>query len=187
MQIRIDINKKTRTILIVLFILIGLTACLANYTYLTTLAEEVLQKQIGNSGYYGIAISVFLIELIPQPILSSWIPCSIGLLFNMNFFYIILISVASAIPANYIAYFIGTNYGKSMAHFFVSEANYEKSVKWFDKYGKKSISVLALLPLPYFPIMGGLFKMTFKEFTLYAIIPRIFHFILLLSVVMIFL
>jgi len=186
MQIRIDLNKKTRTILIVLFVLIGLIICLVNYTYLTTLAENLLQTQIGSWGYYGIAISVFLIELIPQPILSSWMPCSVGLLFNMNFFYIILISLASAMPANYLAYFIGTKYGKSVANFFVSEANYEKSIKWFDKYGKKSISVLALLPLPYFPVMGGIFKMTLKEFTIYAIIPRIFHFILLLSVVMIF-
>lgn len=178
-------NRKVRSMITVLSILAGLVIGLVNYDYLSNLAETLLQTQVNELGYYGIMISVFLIELIPQPFLSAWIPFILGSILDLNGIYLILIIVITSIIANYTAYLFGLRYGDSMANFFVSEKNYEKSVKWFDKYGKKSIAILAFTPLPYFPVMGGIFKMTLKEFTIYAIIPRIFHFVIFLSIILI--
>jgi undecaprenyl-diphosphatase len=178
--------KRIRSIIITLLILIGLSICLINYSHLSDLAEGFLQEQIANWGYLGIGVAVFILELIPQPFLSSLIPFTIGCLYNLNSFYLITIIILYSIVANYTAYFFGVRYGDPIAKFFVSEKNYKKSIRWFDKYGKKSITILALTPLPYFPVMGGIFRMTFKEFTMYAIIPRMFHFAIFLSLIIVF-
>src|SRR3989344_4850903 len=78
----------------------------------------------------------------------------------------------------YFAYFFGRVYGEPIARYFVSEKNYLKTKQWFEKYGIKAFFVLALLPLPYFPIMAGIFNIKPRELTIYAIIPRIFHFVI---------
>lgn len=41
------------------------------------------------------------------------------------------------------------------------------------------MAVLALTPIPYFPILGGLFKMKVSDFIIYGIIPRILNFFIL--------
>jgi membrane protein YqaA with SNARE-associated domain len=176
-------NKRTRRTIGLIIIITLLFVSISNYTYLSNTAENFLKNQVSSFGYSAIGTSVFILELIPQPFLSSLIPFTIGVLFNLNYIYLILIVVSTSIIANYTAYFLGLKYGTSLAKFFITQNNYEKSIKWFDKYGKKSISFLALTPLPYFPIMGGVFKMTLKQFTIYAIIPRIFHFIIFLSLI----
>jgi membrane protein DedA with SNARE-associated domain len=179
-------EKLSLKIVITLLLLTGLTICLINYNYLSNLIESLLEKQIGNWGYYGIIISVFILEFIPQPFLSALIPFTTGLLFNLNTLGLIITMILTSIIANYAAYFLGRYYGDFTTRFFISKKNYEKSLIWFKKYGKKSITILALTPLPYFPIMGGIFKMNFKEFTLYAIIPRIFHFTIFSCLIIIF-
>ncbi len=176
-------GKRFRRFIFTLLLLVGLIICLLNYNFLSSFAENYLETQIENLGYLGVIFSVFVLELIPQPFLSALIPFTTGLLFNLNAYYLLFMVIVTSIVANYLAYFLGFRYGDSIANFFVSEKNYEKTTKWFDKYGKISITILALTPLPYFPIMGGIFKMTFKEFTTYAIVPRMFHFIIFSSLI----
>ena len=149
---------------------------LIHYNTLYNFSNTFLETQIQNWGYQAIFVSVFILELIPQPLLSGLVPFATGMLFDLSFWVLLCITIIASIIANYTAYFLGIQYGEPIAHFFVSKKNYNRSIVWFQKHGKKSITLLALTPLPYFPIMGGIFKMTFREFTLYAIIPRILHF-----------
>ncbi|MBD3252496.1 hypothetical protein GF386_02090 [Candidatus Pacearchaeota archaeon] len=177
-------NKKLmRTYIVISLILILLLIILINYRTLSELTGGFLEEQIRTWGYLGIIVFVFVLELIPQPFLSALVPFTTGLLFNLDLLYLIIITVLFGITANYVAYFIGIHYGDSVAGFFVSRKNYKKSLRWFDKYGKISITLLALTPLPYFPVMGGVFKMTPREFSIYAIIPRIFHFIIFIYLI----
>jgi len=178
-------NKKLmRTYIVISLVLILLLIVLINYGRLSESANTFLEGQIRTWGYIGIVVSVFILELVPQPFLSALVPFTTGLLFNLDWLYLIILTVSFGIIANYTAYFIGSYYGDAVAGFFVSRKNYEKSLRWFDKYGKMSITILALTPLPYFPVMGGVFKMTLREFSMYAIVPRIFHFIIFIYLIM---
>ena len=170
--------KTTKKILFWAVILAILALGFIYYTPIQNTLSDFLEDQIAILGYYGIFISVFLLELIPQPLISALLPFTTGLLLDLKFFNLLLILLIGSITANYLAYFIGIIYGEKMARYFISEKNYNKSVQWFDKYGMSFMTILALTPLPYFPIMGGIFHMTFKEFTMYAIIPRIFHLVI---------
>jgi len=52
--------------------------------------------------------------------------------------------------------------------FFMNLENIDKA---------RTMAVLALTPLPYFPILAGIFKMRFVDFIIYAIFPRVIHMI----------
>ena len=146
-----------------------------NYSAIEKWANDFLKSQIETWGYLGVVLSVFVLEFFPQPLLSALVPFTIGLVFNLKTVYLLILLVSISVIANYSAYFVGKYYADTIALYLISKKNYDLSVKWFEKYGMKVMTILALTPLPYFPIMGGIFKMTFKEFTIYAIIPRIFH------------
>jgi len=101
---------------------------------------------------------------------------------NFNVITLFWLTIIGSILANYAAYYLGLSLESSAVKLFVKEENYDKSLSWFNKYGKKSFSLLALSPLPFFPILGGVFKMNFFEFTKYAIIPRIIHYLIFGSI-----
>lgn len=166
--------RKTELTILVLAIAILI---IINYNYLGNLLSNILENQIKTLGYFGVFISVFILELIPQPFISALVPFTTGLLFGLNLQNLILMMIVGYLTSNYLAYFIGKYYADSIAKFLISKKNYEKSLKWFEKYGKTAITILALTPLPYLPVLGGIFKMTPHEFTLYAVIPRLFHFL----------
>ncbi len=157
------------------------------YTALQNLLSNFLQKEISLWGYTGFFVIVFLLEILPQPFISGLVPFTIALLFGLHFWYLFIIMVVSALSANYIAYAIGRKYGDAIIGKYIHKNNYGKSILWFEKYGKMGITFVALSPLPYFPIIGGIFKMSVKEFTYYAIIPRFIHFAIFCSVIAFFL
>jgi uncharacterized membrane protein YdjX (TVP38/TMEM64 family) len=159
-------------------LLIFFSYIILNYSAIEKVANDFLKTQIGVWGYFAIFASVLILELVPQPFFSSLFPLITGLVFNLNVIYLVSLVVVTSVIANYMAYFIGRHYGDSMAYYLISKKNYELSIKWFERHGMKIIAILALTPLPYFPVMGGIFKMTFKEFTYYAIIPRILNIII---------
>lgn len=167
--------KKSITFLIA-FVAVFIIAL--NYSPLTDFVNNLLQNQIASFGYFGIFILVFLLELIPQPFISAILPVTGGILINLNFYYVLAAGISAAISSNYLAYFLGIKYGDKLAVKLLKEKNYAYAQRWFNKHGNKSVAILAITPLPYFPIMGGVFKMSLKEFTIYGILPRIAHFII---------
>lgn len=152
-----------------------LTLLIVNYTRLKQYFGTVLEEQIGAWGYFGVFIIVFILEMVPQPLISTLLPYTTGLIFGLKFKLLLPIMLIGAIPASYLSYFIGLRYGENIVGIFIDKKNYDNSVKWFKKNGRIFIATLALTPLPYFPVLGGIFQMKLSGFTRYAIIPRIIH------------
>ncbi|MAG01762.1 hypothetical protein CMI42_00330 [Candidatus Pacearchaeota archaeon] len=169
---------KARRYLSLLLIFIIILILLINYNAVESSILTFLEGQISTLGYVGIFITVFFLELVPQPIVSPLLPMITGIYFGFNYLNLLYIVLISSIISNYTAYFFGKIYGEPIVRFFMNERNYQRSIRWFDKHGKIGITLLALTPLPYFPVIGGIFKMKLHEFTLFAIIPRILHFII---------
>lgn len=146
-----------------------------NYGPILEFLRLSLEEGILRWGFVGITVSIFVLEFIPQPFISSLIPLSSGIVFGLDIYRVLMFAIVSAVIANYLAYLLGLRYGERIVKFFMNQKTYGKSVEWFELYGKKSMTVLALTPLPYFPIMGGIFKMNNKEFIVYALVPRIIY------------
>ena len=133
-----------------------------------------------------IILSFFLICLNP---LATWFLALFSAvsssIFGLDFFMLLGLTLIAVISSNYLGYFIGKKYSNNIKRYMINKNNYEKSLSWFNRFGNKTITLLALTPLPYFPILGGLFKMKLKEFTIFAIIPRIFHFLIFSLIILI--
>lgn len=168
------------------FLVVLLVLFILNYSNLRDFVNVYFEEQIGVWGYAGVFVIAYFLEMIPQPLISAIWPFMTGLLFDLNYFYLFLVIVVSFVAGNYSAYFIGRRYGKKVVGIFIREKSYDKGVLWFCKYGKIGMTLLALTPIPYFPILGGIFKMSFRDFTLYAIVPRFFHFLIFCSLIVFF-
>lgn len=168
---------RLKRILLILGVTTITLLAILNYNHIEEKIGVILGDQIENFGYAAIIFAVFLLEAVPQPFVSALVPFTTGFFLGLDFHNLVIITLITAISANYLAYFFGYYYSDTIGKFLVNPKNYEKSLRWFEKYGKKGIAILALTPLPYFPIMGGVFKMSLKDFSIYAIIPRILHFL----------
>ena len=165
-------------------IILGILALLlffysfVNYSLLQNQINESLGVQVQKYGYIAVFILAFILEISPQPFASAIVPYTNRLVLGLDFKILLTTTIIAVILSSITAYIIGIKYGKRLTVKFVGEENFEKSYNTFQKYGKPGMAVLALTPLPYFPILGGVFKMNFKDFLLFAIIPRIIHFLI---------
>ncbi len=166
---------KAISFTIALIVLAFFIYSLVNYKVLKNQVESSIDNQVEKYGYWAVFTLSFILEISPQPIASAIIPFTNGLILGLDPLALFSATLLGAILASFVAYAIGLRYGKSLTIKITGEETYEKYNKYFKKYGKAGMSLLALTPIPYFPIIGGLFKMKFKDFIIYAIIPRIIH------------
>lgn len=169
-------RKKTFIVLSVLVVVSLLI--LLNYAYIENYFGGFLDQNIEKWGYVGVFVSVFFLEIFPQPFLSSLLPLSSGFFYQFDLVTLVLVAIVAAMLSNYTAYFIGLKYGNEISDYFISPENFKKAQKWVDSHGEKILILMAMTPLPYFPVLGGLFKLPFWKFTMYAIIPRAIHFMI---------
>lgn len=183
-------NKKTfnriklSSVLFSILVLVILVFTIVNYSIIQERIDEGVAQQVNKYGYTFVFVAAFLVEILPQPFVSAIMPFTSGFILGLNFATLLIILLIGAISSNYVAYYLGIRYGKKISISLVGEENYLRSFDLFKKYGKAGITLFALTPLPYFPILGGIFKMNFYEFTIYAIIPRIFHFLIFSFIVL---
>ncbi|MDD4761728.1 MAG: VTT domain-containing protein [Candidatus Pacebacteria bacterium] len=174
--------SKFKIIFLIIGLLILASLLILNFNYFKQSISDFIENRLVSWGYLGFFLFIFLLEALPQPFLSALIPLVTGVILGFNAIYLIWLTVIGSVLANYAAYYLGLSLENSAVSLFIKEENYNKSLRWFNKYGKKSFSLLALSPLPYFPMLGGVFKMSFYEFTKYAIIPRIIHYLIFSSI-----
>ena len=169
---------KVISLIIASIILAVFILSLINYRVLNVVIEESFRMQVDRYGYIAISVIAFLVEILPQPIVSALFPFANGLMFGLDFSTLLIFTMTGALLSNFVAWIIGTGLSKRYGPQLVGEENYEKNIRYFRKYGRPGISILALTPLPYFPILTGLFRMKLWEFLVFAILPRTCHFLL---------
>lgn len=159
-------------ILVLLFFFYGLV----NYKILNKEISERVEFYVEKYGYYSVFIFSFILEISPQPFVGAIGTLASGLVVGLNFYYLLLLVIAAGTISAITAYSIGRIYGKRFVIRLFGEENYEKYNLLFRKYGKLAISLAALTPIPYFPIITGVFKMKAVDFVVYALFVRIIHF-----------
>ena len=100
---------------------------------------------------------------------------------NLSLAAVIIVGTIANLVGSYIAYYIGyfieetfllrliKKYGKFI---LISEDDYQKANKWFEKYGDKIIFISRLLPgiRTVISLPAGVFRMDIKKFTLYTVL-----------------
>ncbi len=148
-------------------------------SYFTNLIISV----ISTSGYLGIFL-LMTAESALIPIPSEVTMTFAGYLATTGKFNLLLVIFTGAIAnlvGSWLAYWLGLwgekhviiglikKYGK---YLLISENEFEKSEKWFRKYGEKITFFSRVLPVvrTFISLPAGIAKMSFKKFTLYTFV-----------------
>lgn len=139
--------------------------------------EEVnnfVNREIGNYGYIGIFVSSVLIDMIVQP-LGPEVPGFVALVFGFNFWIVFLVISIGSVLGSLFSYYIGRKFLSRRIVDACHTKKYEDYCKFFHKYGRASLLISALSPVPYVFLcwLSGAFYMKLKDFTLYGLVPRI--------------
>jgi membrane protein DedA with SNARE-associated domain len=100
---------------------------------------------------------------------------------KFNFFLVVLVGAFANLVGSWLAYALGywgedhvvrnviKKYGK---YVLISEHEYERSEKWFRKYGEGIVFFARVLPIvrTFISLPGGIAKMNFWKFSIYSFV-----------------
>jgi membrane protein YqaA with SNARE-associated domain len=122
-------------------------------------------------GYNGILICSFLLEVSFQ-LIGPDVLLATGIVIGMNTYYLLASIITGSLVAGFIGYYLGLVYGNSILNYTLNREKADKAIGIFEKYGKVGLTLLALTPMPYFPILGGIFRLRLNDFIIFALLPR---------------
>ncbi len=105
----------------------------------------------------------------------SGVFCSTKLL-EVNIIYLLVSILAAAVLGSYTGYISGRFFGDKIENrkdsLFFKQKYISKTRKYFEKYGFRTLIIARFLPIvrTFAPILAGLVKMKFLQFTLYNFI-----------------
>ena len=160
----------------ILFSLVILIYVIFNYGNLS----EQIKGIISDYGYFGMFFISFLVDILFQP-LGPELPLTAGLISGLNPLATIFLVMLGSGIASFFGYFIGRKYGELGIKRLYGNKIYSKWCKYYHRYGKITLTLAALTPLPYVPFcwFSGILNMRLRTFFFFAILPR---FIRILSV-----
>lgn len=164
------------SLIIFIFFIALLIYSLVNYKIFNKQINEKIEYFIDKYGFISVFITAFLLEISPQPFVSGLAPMASGLVFGMDYNILLIVVCSAVILSSLFAYFLGLIYGEKIALEFLDIKTYKKYIKLFKKYGNAMMSIIAFTPLPYFPVLAGVFKMKIADFVVYALFFRILYY-----------
>jgi len=162
--------KSTIIIAVLLGLMIGIVLLVYfNLDYL----NDVVKNYVKKYGLIGILVLGFFSDLLEQPI-GPEVSASLGVLFGLNLVLVVIFSVIGSYIGSTVNYFIGKKYLSSEVKQAFDNGDYKRWHKLFYKYGGLALALAAISPIPWvaFCWLAGSFKMKFRQFVLYGLIPR---------------
>ncbi|MEN7982272.1 MAG: VTT domain-containing protein [Nanoarchaeota archaeon] len=135
-----------------------------------------IENSISNYGYFAVFVFGFLADFLEQPI-GPEVPASLALVFGLGFYKIFLFVLMGSYLGSILSFYIGKNFLSEDITNLCNKKYRKKYCKFFHKYGKLSLSIAAISPVPYvfFCWMAGAFNFKFFEFVIFGLIPRAFR------------
>jgi membrane protein YqaA with SNARE-associated domain len=172
-------EKSAKYKLVPLIILI-ITIIFFTYTILesNSLKGKITQTAQTN-GLISIGIFSFVLDLIPQ-----YVPPHIFILtyklIGLNLLNILIIVIIGSTAGSLFGFEIGKRLKK---HDGIFNLVGEKKIKIFEDglngWKKLIVSLAAISPIPYIPLILGMLSMSRKNFIIFGVVPRIIGFIVL--------
>jgi len=137
-----------------------------NISIIFILIWSIVNYKVLNREVTGIVLVGGLIAMIFLVILLEGAPVFVGaslvvaVVLTMNSFnpwFILFLFLVSAIIGNIIYFYIGYSFGKKIFKYF-DKKDVEKYEKLFKKYGKATMLLMAVSPIPYLPTLAGVFR-----------------------------
>lgn len=180
------IFKKKHTFFWILFFLLVAAFFGITYIYFPHL-EAFVAAAIERYGLLGVLVFALLADALEQPI-GPGITGMLGLFAGLNFYSVFLFTVIGSMIGSWISYIVGREF---LSHRLSGHCSkkYEKYCDFFADYGKFSLFIAAISPVPwvFFAWMAGAFKIRLRDFAFYGLIPRVARIWVILFAVNLFL
>lgn len=158
-------------ILVIIFFIFSIT----KYNSL----EDQIKKKVEIGGLISVGIFSFILDFLPQ-----YMPPHIFIVMNkligFNFILLLLLVTIGSSLGSLVGFEIGRRVKKGNS---LLEVLGKKKVKLFEKningWKKWFVSLAAVSPLPYIPLILGMFNMSRKNFIIFGVIPRVIGLIIL--------
>ena len=164
--------KKKNKIFLLIFLLIVVALFVlfaVNYQFLKPIVED----KIVTYGYPAIFVFSLLADSLEQPF-GPEIPASLGVIFGLNIFYVFIASVIGSFIGSFVSFYFGRNFLHEKFQQACVLTEHKNHCRLFQKYGKLSLFIAAVSPIPYvfFCWLSGAFYMKASTFFFYGLIPR---------------
>lgn len=160
-------------VITVLFLIIATGSIIAYNVYKNQIYEGILLY-----GQFGIFISSALFELIPQ-VLNPFLVLMVGIASGINPITSTVLTILGSALGSVVGFELGLKYGPRIIYTLVEKKNIEKIFLYWGKYGKFVVTVSALTPVPFLPIVFGALKMKRMQFIIYGIVVRCLSFVVI--------
>jgi membrane protein YqaA with SNARE-associated domain len=151
-------------ITIALVVIIAFIYSIVNYN---TIKQEVTGA-VETGGLIVYFVFAFILESIPNIIGLEPVVLT-ALIAGFKIRYIYILALIAVVFSNLFSFFIGykaSNYAKG----FIDKKNIKKYDELWHKYGKITMIITAVSPVPYIPAIAGIFKMKPSYFA-FVIMP----------------
>src|SRR3989338_5802032 len=127
-------------------------------------------------GFFAIFFISLFLDLFPQ-YLSAHMLIVIAKLANLNLSIVLFVTLAGTLLASILGFWLGRRFEENVFKDIFGKKVYKKIDNGINKYGKWYVTISAVSPLPYIPVLFGALDMKCKAFIIYGIIPRLLGFI----------
>ena len=122
-------------------------------------------------GLWALLLMSLLLEILP----SALSPPSLLLLcktLGISIMWSVTFMTVGSLIGGLISFHIGRKAGTKVVAMFVKEKNISKLQRTFEKYGTYALMVVAMSPIPDYPIFFGSLGMTWKKYFIYGFFFR---------------
>ena len=150
-----------------------------DYAYI----EQGVKTSFETYGLVGAFILSGLLEFIPQYI-SPHIFVISGALFDFNFLRLLFVVIIGSTIGSVLGFEVGHRFKRraSILEKWIGKKRAQRFERGINKQGRIFITLAAVSPIPYIPLILGMMHLSRKNFVLYGIIPRIIGLVIMSSV-----
>ena len=166
-------TKKKRNKVFLLALLIIVITIAIIFAFNSANLRNFTLKYVEKYGFAGILGLTFVLEMLWQPI-GPELPVSMGVLFGLNPIPVLIFTLIGSYLASLLNYYVGKGYLSKKLMFSLESGDRSKYRDLFKKYGRWGVFLAAVGPIPWVPFcwLAGSFKMNFRKFAFYGLIPR---------------
>ena len=165
--------KKRNKIFILFFVLVVILITIIVFTN-PLYFKGAVAKYLLTYGLPFVFVFAFLADFFQQPI-GPEVPATFAVILGLDLLNVLVLAFIGSFLASVINFYIGKRVFAEKIKGSFSAEKYEKYDKMFSKWGELSLVVAAVSPVPYVPFcwLAGAFKMKFRNFVVFALVPRV--------------
>ncbi len=178
-------NRENELFLVVFISIILILILIVSLNY--ERIDSFIEKNVEDYGYPAIFIFSFLSDTIDQPIVPE-VPTILGVGYRLDPLNVFLTAALGISLIGFINFRIGRRVFSKKIRNLCTTKKYANYCRFFYKYGKWSLLMAALTPLPYvtFVWLSGAFGMKFKTFLVFGTLAKAFRLGFILMVYLLF-